>query len=329
MQSFAADVPALSDFPPSFLLIFGVVFGLVWGSFLNVVIYRLPRGQSVVSPPSHCPGCGARVRPIDNVPVLSFLLLRGRARCCGATISARYPIVELIGGLLAAAILRLVIFDLPGETSIALALGLFFLYLVLGLALVALAFIDLETMILPDSLTLGVAALGLVTAGLRGESYVSSIIGAAVGFALVYLPFDLLYRLLRGQPGMGFGDAKLTALAGAWFGWQGAVFALFAGAMQATVVALLVFAVRGRIEEPEAVVQERAALEAAIQAASPEERAELERERDLDPVMREPEPGLGKARLPFGPFLALATLEYLLFARAGLTAYLETLFPPS
>lgn len=320
-------VPVLSEFPPLFFLVFGGAFGLLWGSFLNVVIHRLPQGQSVVSPPSHCPKCGAGVKPWDNLPIVSFLWLGGRARCCGSKISARYPLVELLGGLLALCIVQLLILSLPPDTSILRATALFSIYLALGLALLGLAFIDLEYMLLPDSLTLGGAALGLATAGLRGEGFLDSLLGATIGFAIVYLPFDLLYRTLRGQPGMGLGDAKLTLLAGAWFGWKGALFALFGGALQATLVALVVFIVRGKIEEPEAVIREREALEAAISQAEGEARVELERERDLDPVMSAPEPGLGKARMPFGPFLALATLEYMLFARAGLDDMLSALFP--
>lgn len=320
-------MPALSDLPPSILLAFGAIFGLLWGSFLNVVIHRLPLGQSVVSPPSHCPSCGKGLKPWDNVPLLSYLLLRGRARCCGAKISPRYILVELIGGLTALCIVQLIILELPPETSIGRALLLFGIYLALGLSLVALAFIDLETMLLPDSLTLGGAVLGLVSAGLRGVSFWEGLLGAAIGFALVYLPFDLFYRMLRGQPGMGLGDAKLTLLAGAWFGWKGAVFALFAGAIQATAVVLVVFLVRGRIEEPEAVVREREALNQAILEAEGDAKAELERERELDPVMRAPDSGLGKARMPFGPFLAIATLEYLLFAEAGLDLLFQALFP--
>lgn len=308
------------------MLGFGGAFGLAWGSFLNVVIHRLPLGQSVASPPSHCPACGAPIRARDNIPLFSFLLLRGKSRCCGQRISPRYPLVELSGGLLALALVELVVLQLPPDTAILSAVGIFAAYLALGLALIALAFIDLEYMILPDSLTLGTALLGLLTAGFRGLGYTDSFLGAALGFVLVYVPFDLGYRLLRGQPGMGLGDAKLTLLAGAWFGWKGPVFALFAGAIQATLVVLAVFVVRGRIEEPEAVVRERQELEAAILAAEGEDRRALERERELDPMLQEPEPGLAKARLPFGPFLALATLEYLLFARAGLEDYLGALF---
>lgn len=319
----------LSEFPPIFLLVFAVAFGLAGGSFLNVVIYRLPLGQSVATPPSHCPACGARIRIIDNLPIVSFLLLRGRARCCKASIAVRYPLVELLGGLLAAAVLLLIVGQLPPETSILRALALFALYLLFGLALLALSFIDLEHMLLPDSLTLGCAVIGLASAGVRGLGYGQSLLGAVLGFAIIFVPFVWLHGLLRGYPGMGHGDAKLTLLAGAWLGWQGALFALFAGAIQATVVTLTLYVVQGRIEEPVAVTREREEWEAAIAQAEGEERARLEHERDLDPVLRAPEEGLGKARLPFGPFLALATLEYALLYPAGLGTVLEALFPLS
>ncbi|HET9954895.1 MAG TPA: prepilin peptidase, partial [Polyangiaceae bacterium] len=263
------------------------------------------------------------IRPWNNVPVLSYLFLRGRASCCQVPISPRYPLVELSGGLLAWAILRCIVFELPVGASLGQALGLFGLYLALGLALLALAFIDLEYMLLPDSLTLGGALLGLLSAGFRGPGYTASLLGALLGFLLIYLPFDLLHRLLRGYPGMGLGDAKLTLLAGAWFGARGALFALFAGAVQATLVVLAVFLARGKIEEPEAVRLERQELEAAIENATGEERAELERERELDPAMRAPETGLHRARVPFGPFLALATLEYALLERAGLSSLFD------
>lgn len=318
----------LADFPSWFLFAFALSFGLIWGSFLNVVIHRLPRDESVVRPGSRCPACGAPIRPWNNVPVLSYLLLRGRAGCCGAPISPRYALVELLGGLLGAAVLRLIVLELPSDTSLTRALAVFALYLALGLGLIALTFIDLEYMLLPDSLTLGGAALGIASYALRGGSLRESLIGAAIGFAIIYLPFDLGHRLLRGYPGMGLGDAKLTLLAGAWFGWPGALFALFAGAVQATIVTLVVYVTRGRIEEPEAVVREREALDAEIEQAEGEARAELERERDLDPAMRAAEPGLGKTRVPFGPFLALATLEYALLAPIGLGELLSELFLP-
>jgi leader peptidase (prepilin peptidase)/N-methyltransferase len=292
----------------------GVSLGLVFGSFLNVVIYRLPRGVNVAFPASHCPSCGEPIRALDNLPVLGWLMLRGRARCCKAAISPRYPLVEALGGLLGGALVQTSLLTLPLDTPLWQGLLLFGAQLALGLALIAAAFIDLSHMYLPDELTLGGAVLGFLSVPLRpSATFVESALGAAVGFVIVWLPFDLLHRALRGKPGMGLGDAKLVMLAGAWFGWQGAVFTLFGGAVQATLVVVALFLARGKIEEPEAVKQERAELEAELLRATPEERAELERELALDPLTEEPEEGFGKARIAFGPFLVLAALQLLVF----------------
>jgi leader peptidase (prepilin peptidase)/N-methyltransferase len=156
--------------------------------------------------------------------------------------------------------------------------------------------------------------LGLLSVPLRaGATFTDSLLGAAVGFAMIWLPFIFLYERLRGRPGMGLGDAKLVMLAGTWFGWDGAVFALLAGAVQATAVMLVLFALGTKLEEPESVVEERKALREAIEQAEGEERAALEQELAADPLGSEPEPGLGLMRIAFGPFIALAILEYLLF----------------
>jgi len=300
-----------------------VALGLTFGSFLNVVIYRLPRGESLSHPPSRCPGCGKAIRIYDNIPVLGWLVLRGRARCCKVWISPRYPLVEALGGLLAWAIVRAIIFELPDETVWWKVVLLFALYLALALGLLAAAFIDLDHMYLPDPITLGGTVLGFLSVPLRGASFQGALLGAALGFVLVWLPFDFLYSKLRGLPGMGLGDAKLVMLAGAWFGWQGAVFALLAGAVQATIVALAVFLAHGRIDEPESVIQERKELQALLDSSEGEARAELEREIARDPLAFEPEAGLGKARLAFGPFLVLATIEYMLFG----DVIVQALFP--
>ncbi|HEY3493255.1 MAG TPA: prepilin peptidase [Polyangiaceae bacterium] len=307
-------MPSLAEFPPVFLTAVAVALGLLFGSFVNVVIHRLPRDENLAFPGSHCPACGKPIAAWDNVPILSFLLLRGRARCCGAKVSLRYPLVEAIGGLLAWAVVRLIVFELPPETSVGRAGMVFALHLTLGLGLVAAAFIDLDQMYLPDEITLGGAALGLLTVPLRpGATFQDSIVGAALGFVVVWLPFIFLYARLRGRPGMGLGDAKLLVLAGAWFGWLGAVFALLAGAVQATAVTLALFAAGAKPEEPEAVIAERQALREALENAEGEERAVLERELADDPLAEEPEPGLGGARVAFGPFLVLAILEFMLF----------------
>jgi len=298
----------LGDFPHWFLRGFGIAMGLLWGSFLNVVIYRVPRGMSVVRPPSHCPGCGKPIAPYDNIPIVSYVLLGGRARCCRAKMSPRYPLVEAIGGALAWAIVERCVLVLPPGTSFARAAAVFSADFAVSLGLVAAAFIDAEHMYLPDSITLGGTVLGLATATLRGYSWQTSLLGAVVGFVAVWLPFGVVYRRLRGRVGMGMGDAKLTMLAGAWFGWMGVVFVLFAGAVQGTLGALGILLVKGKIEEPEAVVADRQELEKAAEAGDEEARRALAE----DPLAQPQGEGLGQARLPFGPFLILALLEFLL-----------------
>ena len=322
-------MPALADFPYWLLAGFAIALGLAFGSFLNVVIHRLPRGESLSTPGSRCPACDKPIAPYDNLPVVSWLVLLGKARCCGARISPRYPLVEAVGGLLAWAILEVVVLELPPDTVWWRGLVVFALHFALGLGLIAATFIDLEHMILPDEITIGGTVLGLATVPLRpGATWVGSLVGAAVGFLVVWLLFDVGYRALRGQPGMGLGDAKLLMLAGAWFGWMGATFSLLAGAVQGTLVAIVLFATRGGIEEPEAVAREREELRRAIEEAEGEERRELEEELAKDPLADEPEEGLAKARIPFGPFLALATLEYLLFGDVLVQMYSSWMVVP-
>jgi leader peptidase (prepilin peptidase)/N-methyltransferase len=262
------------------------------------------------------------VRAWDNVPVLSYLWLGGKARCCKAKMSARYPLVEAIGGVLSIAILEAIVFRMSASTPIERALAIYVADLALALGLTAAAFIDLEHMILPDSITLGGAVLGVATFSLRSMTLVESLLGAAAGFALVWLPFVVIYPRIRGKVGMGLGDAKLLMLAGAWFGWPGALLVLGAGAVQGTIAALATLLVRGKIEEPEAVARERQEILAELETLSPEERAEAEKELAADPLMTEAGPGMGQARIAFGPFLILATLECLLIGPRVLTSYL-------
>jgi len=188
-------------------LLCGLV-GLLIGSFLNVVIWRVPRGESVVRPPSACPSCGHEIRPRDNVPVLSWLLLRGKCRDCGHPISARYPLVELTCGLLFAVMALRFGFDavLPAYLYLA-AVGL------------ALALIDIDTKRLPDALTLpswGVAAVllgGAAAVNGDGAAALRALVGAV---ALGAFYFALLFAY---PAGMGFGDVKLAPVLGAYLGW--------------------------------------------------------------------------------------------------------------
>ncbi len=303
----------LLDFPlHAFLGVFAVLFGLVWGSFLNVVIHRLPNEMSVVRPPSHCPHCKTPIKPFRNIPVLSWLLMGGTAPCCGARISGRYPLVEAAGGIMSLAILEAIVLQLPADTSVYHALAVFVADLTLVLGLLAAAFIDLEHMFVPDSISLGGTLLGLFTFALRDMRLLDSAIGALVGYAVIYLPFVVLYEKLRGRPGMGMGDAKLLKLAGAWLGYSGALFVLGAAAIQGTLATILLVLLGKPIEEPEAVRREREELHAELERLPEEERAELQRELDLDPLGEEPGEGLGQARMAFGPFLILATFECML-----------------
>ena len=320
----------LGDLPIEFLLVFATAFGLAWGSFLNVVIYRVPREMSVVRPPSHCPACKKPIKPWDNIPVFGWLFLRGKARCCGVRVPFRYPMVEAIGGLLAFALCEVLVRTLAPDTPALKFVATFVVDLAMALALVAAAFIDLEHMFIPDSITIGSVVVGVASAGLRGTPagemftgllgpsfdpyapYFDALFGALVGFLAIYAPFVAGYKRLTGHAGMGTGDAKLLAGAGAWFGWPGALFVLGAGAIQGTLGALVVLLARGKIEEPEAVRRERAELQAELAAMTPEDRAAAELELADDPLMAEPGKGAGQARIPFGPFLILAELECLL-----------------
>jgi leader peptidase (prepilin peptidase) / N-methyltransferase len=186
------------------------LLGLAIGSFLNVAIWRLPRGESLVRPPSHCPACDAPVRPRDNVPVLSWLLLRGRCRDCHARISARYPLIEL----LTAAVFAALAVRLGGSWALPA-----FLYL--AAVGVALACIDWDTRRLPNALTAPSYAVGgaLLTGAAATTGHWSMLLRAAVGMVAL---FGLYFLLAFIYPaGMGFGDVKLAGLLGLYLGWLG------------------------------------------------------------------------------------------------------------
>lgn len=199
-------------------------FGLLIGSFLNVVIFRVPAGRSIVSPPSACGGCGARIRPIDNVPVLSWLWLGGRCRDCKSRISARYPFVELLTGVVFAAIvLRFAPWEaLDGSVpQMVGALAETVAFLVLAAVGVALAWIDLDTQRLPDAIVLPaypvVGALLLVAAATTGEW--GSLLRAAAGGAILFAAY---FAMAFAYPqGMGLGDVKLAGVLGMALGWLG------------------------------------------------------------------------------------------------------------
>ena len=281
-------------------------WGAAWGSFFNVAIYRWPRGMSVVRPPSHCPGCGAPIRAWNNVPIFGWLFLRGKASCCGSTISPRYPLVELLTAVLAVAIAELWIVRAAPGTLLLHATIETILYFVFAGGLLIATFVDLEWMEIPDEVSLPCAAIGLLSAPFRLEPGLwSAAVGAGAGYLSVQLIFVWGYEALAGRRGMGEGDSKLMMMIGAFLGWRGALFSIVAGSMQGLIFAGFAL-VTGRRLTPS--IEERVIDGELIEA---------------------PEPGdasrVGLLKLPFGPFLALGALEYLLAGDAILGWYLRLL----
>lgn len=232
------------------------VFGLVVGSFLNVCIRRLPRGESVVLPASHCPACHAPIKPYDNIPVVSWLLLGARCRDCKTRISALYPAVELLTGLL-----FLACYWAFGPTAEALKWAVF------SALLVVLAITDARERLLPDPVNfggLGVGfALSFFTRPLDGSaawlanrlfayppprpvlSFTDALLGAAAGSGLLWVVAEGYFRL-RGREGMGLGDVKMMAMAGAFLGLKRTLLTILAGSLLGSVVGLLMIALAGK-----------------------------------------------------------------------------------
>lgn len=207
--------------------LFIALLGAVIGSFLNVCICRIPEGRSLVAPGSACPSCGHPIRPYDNIPVLSYLILKGRCRDCGRRISPRYIAVELITAVIALFLFRQYGFSLQ-----------FLSAFVFAAALVVVTFIDLEHGIIPDVITLPGIPLFMVLAVLvMGVSFLDAFLGAAVGSGIFYLIAEG-YGFFTGREGMGGGDIKLLAMLGAFLGWQSLVFVLLASSLLGSVVGI-------------------------------------------------------------------------------------------
>lgn len=209
--------------PEPVTILAAVLFGLCIGSFLNVVIYRLPLGQSLATPPSRCRQCGYSLRWFDNIPVLSWLFLRGRCRKCGTSVSWQYPLVELI----TAALFVLVVWLTPMGPLVAARL-------ILVCILIALFGIDLEHQILPNVITLPGIVVGLLFSLIAPPGLKDALIGAVLGGGILYA-IAAGYYLWRREEGMGMGDVKMLAMLGAFLGWKAVlvtlVFASFSGAI--------------------------------------------------------------------------------------------------
>jgi len=210
----------------SVLYIFFLIFGTIVGSFLNVVILRLPdKDQSIVFPASHCPKCGANLRWFENIPLLSYLLLRGRCGHCKVAISFQYPLVEFFMGCLSAALFY----------SFGLSLATFG-YFILGAAFLVIIFIDIHHQIIPDLITLPGIITGFLFAVVSDTvTWQSSLLGILLGGGVLYA-LALSYMVLRKKDGMGGGDIKLLAMIGGWLGWQSLPFVILASSLTGSIV---------------------------------------------------------------------------------------------
>lgn len=217
--------------------VFSFLLGAVVGSFLNVCILRIPEKKSIVSPPSHCPGCGSGIRFYDNIPILSYLVLRGKCRNCGERISFRYPLVELI-----TAFFSLALFVQFGPSLTYL------IYLVFMAALIVITFIDLDHRIIPDLISLPGIVAGFLASFLLFEiTWFESALGILVGGGSLML-VAVVYEMITGQEGMGGGDVKLLAMLGAFIGWQGVLFTIMASSLLGSIIGggMMVISGKGR-----------------------------------------------------------------------------------
>ncbi len=283
---------------PWFFPAAAALFGAIVGSFLNVVIYRMPLEKSIVTPGSHC-ACGAPIKWYDNIPVLSWFLLRGKARCCGRSYSFRYALVEL----LTAGLFLLCWLMFPPAKALC---GMLFVSCVL-----CALFIDLDHMIIPDEFTIGLGVVGVVlsvfvpslhnqTDGLffvsALQSGIISMQGLLIGSGIV-LWIALIAESLLKKEAMGFGDVKFVGAIGAFLGWQGAVFSVFGGAVVGTIWIGLALVWKKLFGDK-------------VQVAPRAETAEGEAT----------EIGMG-AQIPFGPMLAIAALLHFFCFSAWMDDY--------
>ena len=211
---------------PLYFDILAIILGLVLGSFYNVCIHRYLTGESIIFPASHCPVCKHKLSWWENIPLISFIILRGRCRSCGQKISLRYPAVELISGLLA---LGLAIKFGPGTS--------FFIYLFFFGLLIVASFIDLNSFILPDIITLPGGVLAFAASFVLPPSWQDALAGAVLGSGSFWL-LQKGYKLLKGVDGLGTGDIKLMIMLGALVGWQGLPALVFIAALTGLMASL-------------------------------------------------------------------------------------------
>jgi leader peptidase (prepilin peptidase)/N-methyltransferase len=297
--------PPLADYLAAWripALFVAAAFGAIWGSFLNVCIARIPRGMSVVTPPSHCFACGTRVRARDNIPILSYLLLRGRCRHCGARFSARHALVEALTAALSVLVLWWFALDAHG-LPLGMRVARYTVYFAFSAVLVVLTFIDLDTKRLPDRITLPAVAVFFLGGFATGEvGWIERAIGAVAGYAVVRLIADAYYYG-TGREGLGLGDGKLLAAMGALLGWKALPPIVFSASFMGILVSI-----------PVLLAQRRKGAAVPGTPDSPPQ----------PPADQAPpaQPSIRRSEVPFGPFLAASALGYL-FLHQQVWAFIE------
>ena len=225
-----------------YFMFIAFLFGASIGSFLNVVIYRLPtEGLSIVKPRSFCPSCKKPIAAYDNIPLLSYLLLRGRCRHCKVHISLRYFSIELMTALFALVYFHLAFHGAKFHPLVSLV------YFVFTCSLIVISFVDIDLKIIPNAISLPGIPIGLACSFLMPQGFVSSLIGAALGSGIL-LAVAYGYYFLTKVEGMGFGDIKLMGMIGAFLGWKAVPFTLFAGSLVGLVIGVffIVYRRKGR-----------------------------------------------------------------------------------
>ena len=293
-------------------------FGAIWGSFLNVCIARIPRGMSVVTPPSHCFACGARVLARDNIPILSYLLLRGRCRHCGAGFSARHALIEALTAALSVLVLWCFALDAEG-LPLGMRVARYTVYFAFLAVLVVLTFIDLDTKRLPDRITLPAVVVFFLGGFATGEvAWLERAIGAAAGYAVVRLIADAYYYS-TGREGLGLGDGKLLAAMGALLGWKALPPIVFSASFIGIMVSIPVLLVQRR---QRVTVSAEPAASALAEPAPASSAASDSLPIVTHELLQSATASIRRTEVPFGPFLAVSALGYL-FLHRQVWAFIE------
>ncbi len=291
--------------------VFATIMGLLWGSFANVCIYRwppseaFPKGQSVVKPGSHCFACNAPVHWYDNVPLLSYIWLRGRCRACGVGFSSRYLYVEALTGALFALAWWVIVVERAPLAALDERLVRFVIAAAFAVVMVVITFIDIDHKLILDKLTYpAIPAFYALGLALPERDWKEGLLGAALGYGLIRAVSDGYYYLTK-REGLGYGDGKLLAIVGALCGWRGVVFSLFLGSVMGSILGVTAVIAGRRAgaagKDDEARTDEAGTDEARTGEASPEDDEETDRPGSIRHV-----------ELPFGPYLAAAAMFYVL-----------------